>query len=76
MELPYQSEDLAPVLSGQAGPTPAPGPARSAALANSTPGSTLVQAKWRAVFLFSSNTVRSAFPWYSRNSARERGQKG
>lgn len=47
-----------------------------AALIATTPGSTLLQAKWRAVFLFSSNTVRSAFPRYSRNSIRERGQRG
>lgn len=47
-----------------------------AAIITTTPGSTLLQAKWRAVFLFSSSTVRSAFPRYSRNSKRERGQRG
>lgn len=46
-----------------------------AALITTTPRSTLLQAKWRAVFLFSSNTVRSAFPRYSRNSTKERGQR-
>lgn len=37
-------------------------------------GSTLLQARCRAVFLFSSSTVRSAFPRYSRNSTKGTGQ--
>lgn len=62
-------------LSSRADPPPSSSPAPDAALATTDPGRTLLQAKWRAVFLFSSSTVRSAFPRYSRNSARERGQR-
>lgn len=54
---------------------PSSSPPPYVALTTTNPGHTLLQAKWRAVFLFSSSTVRSAFPRYSRNSARQRGQR-
>lgn len=61
-----------PVLSPSGQTHPLIKPTAYVALTTTNPGHTLLQAKWRAVFLFSSSTVRSAFPRYSRNSARER----